>query len=60
VTWGELLEFIIEQSRKTGGDFLDESVTLYIRDGGEFEPLDLIEFEESDDVIDAGSVFLTF
>ncbi len=39
-------------------NFLEESVTIYDMSVGEFYPCDTIEFEESDDVLDKGSVFL--
>lgn len=58
MSWGDLAEFINQQSIKTGGDFLNESVTVYDRSAGEYYPADTIEFEEYDDILDAGSIFI--
>jgi hypothetical protein len=60
MTWHDLLEFIVERGKATEGGFLDENVTLYDQEEGEFYPVDTIEFTDFDDVLDAGTVFLTF
>ena len=60
MTWHDLLEIIVKRGKETDGDFLDESVMAYDKDRGEFYPVDTIEFVDSDDVLDAGTIFLTF
>ena len=38
--------------------FIDETVTVYDAADGEYYPADTIEFEEADDVLDAGHMFI--
>ena len=38
---------------------MDENVTIYDRSMGEYYPADTIEFTEHDDVLDAGTIFIT-
>ena len=53
MTWKELLTFLIQNQIQ-----LDESITVYDESKGEYYPVDLIEFTEGDDILDAGSIFL--
>ena len=57
MTWNDLYMMIHEKGH-VDQNFLEESVTIYDMSAGEFYPCDTIEFEESDDVLDKGSVFL--
>ena len=56
--WRELQDYIYEKTL-TSHSFAEESVTVYDRTIGEYYPCDTIEFETSDDVLDAGAVFIT-
>ncbi len=62
MTWRELGMFI---NNKIGGDkefdlhHADDNVTVYDADIGEFYPADMIEFMESDDILDAGHMFIS-
>jgi len=62
MTWRELGVFI---NNKIGGDkgfdlhHADDNVTVYDADIGEFYPADMIEFMESDDILDAGHMFIS-
>jgi len=58
MNWGELLDYIYEKMLNDK-NFGQESVTVYDKNLGEYYPCDTIEFEEGDDVLDAGSVFIT-
>lgn len=58
MTWRELMIMIHEQFLY-GSKNLDETVTVYDAAVGEYYPADLIEFEESDDIIDAGTMFVS-
>ena len=58
MTWNDLYIIIHEKGMKDR-DFLHENVTIYDRTEGEYYPADTIEFLEDDDVLDAGSIFIT-
>ena len=58
MNWGELLDYIYEKMLNDK-NFGQESVTVYDKNLGEYYPCDTIEFEEADDVLDAGAVFIT-
>ena len=53
MTWRSLLETLLLHER------LDDSVTVYDAAEGEYYPADLIEFEEADDVLDKGHMFIS-
>lgn len=55
MTWGQLLQFLLANE---GSRWWDDSVTVYAADSGEYFPADTIEFEDGDDIIGAGSVFI--
>lgn len=52
--WKELDAFICGLSDEQ----LEDTVTVYDQSEGEFYPCDVIEFTESDDVLDSGSMFI--
>ena len=58
ITWNDLY-IIIHEKGMADRDFLHENVTIYDRTEGEYYPADTIEFLEDDDVLDAGSIFIT-
>jgi len=58
MTWNDLY-IIIHEKGLADRDFLHENVTIYDRTEGEYYPADTIEFLEDDDVLDAGSIFIT-
>ena len=58
MTWNDLY-IIIHEKGMADRDFLHENVTIYDRTEGEYYPADTIEFLEDDDVLDAGSIFIT-
>ena len=57
MAWCELMHVINGKDIKDE-QFQYEQVTVYDRSTGEFYPADTIEFEESDDIIDAGTMFI--
>ena len=57
MTWRELYKVIIRKASKEP-TFIDETVTIYDAADGEYYPADTIEFEEADDVLDAGHMFI--
>ena len=57
ITWRELYKVIINKASKEQM-FIDETVTVYDAADGEYYPADTIEFEEADDVLDAGHMFI--
>jgi len=57
ITWRELYKIIIRKASKEQM-FIDETVTVYDAADGEYYPADTIEFEEADDVLDAGHMFI--
>ena len=58
MTWGELLE-VLHENFLHGDKDLDDNVTVYDATDGEFYPADTIEFTESDDILDAGHMFIS-
>ena len=40
-------------------NFMSESVTIYDRSVGEYYPAGLLEFQEGDDILDDGCMFIT-
>jgi hypothetical protein len=53
--WSDLYEWL---HANHGAEWWNDTVTVYAAGGGEYYPADTIEFEEADDVLNAGSVFL--
>ena len=58
ITWNELYQVIHKEGLKNR-NFLHENVTVYDAADGEYYPADMIEFEEADDVLDAGCMFIS-
>ena len=58
MTWGDLLE-VLHENFLHGNKDLEESVTVYDASNGEYYPADLCVFEESDGIIDAGTMFVS-
>ena len=58
MTWNELYVTIHEKGLKDR-NFLHDNVTVYDAADGEYYPADTIEFEEADDVLDAGCMFIS-
>jgi hypothetical protein len=58
MTWEELSEIIDVRSLLCPSS-LQDSVTVYDAAEGEYYPADTIAFEEADDVLDAGHMFLS-
>ena len=58
MTWQELRSVINEKER-SDSDFKHECVTVYDAANGEYYPADLLVFEESDGIIDAGTMFVS-
>ena len=58
MTWNDLMHVIDEKESNDEFFLAMESVTVYDRSTGEFYPADVIEFEESDGIIDAGKLFI--
>ena len=54
MTWRELHNVILDKP-----DLMDDNVTVYDAADGEYYPADVIEFEEADDVLDAGCMFIS-
>jgi len=55
--WADLLQLLYDKGLRDNG-FLENSVTVYDKAEGEYYPCDMIEFEEGDEIIDAGHIFL--
>jgi len=58
MTWRELLG-VLHENFLYGDKDLDDNVTVYDAAEGEYYPADLIEFEEADDVLDKGHMFIS-
>lgn len=56
MTWQELYDFL---TQNFDAKWFQDSVTVYDKSEGEFYPSDVIEFQDGDDVIDSGSVFIS-
>jgi len=64
MNWGELEMEISRKCWRSGGSvrgrrFYDSTVMVYDAEIGEFYPADLLVFEESDGIIDAGTMFIS-
>ena len=59
MTWNDLY-IMIHENGMADRDFLHENVTIYDMSGGEYYPADTIEFEQGDDVLDDGCMFISF
>ena len=57
MAWSELMH-VINEKEFNDESFQYENVTVYDKSTGEFYPADVIEFEESDGIIDAGKLFI--
>ena len=58
ITWQEL-RAVINEKELDDSDFKHDCVTVYDAANGEFYPADTIAFEISDDIIDAGHMFIS-
>ena len=58
MNWGELLEYLYEKSIDDV-NFLQEAVTVWDMDEGEYYPCDTLETAEADDILDKGHLFLS-
>ena len=58
MTWQEL-KAVINEKERSDSDFKHDCVTVYNAADGEFYSADTIAFEESDDIIDAGHMFIS-
>ena len=58
MTWKELRD-VINAKGQSDPLSLQDSVTVYDAAVGEYYPADLINFEESDGIIDAGTMFVS-
>jgi len=58
MTWNDLYMMIHEKGH-ADQNFLHENVTVYDSGQGEYYPADTIELCESDDVLDAGHIFIS-
>ena len=57
MNWGELLEYLYEKSIDDV-NFLQEAVTVWDMDEGEYYPVEMFDTCEADDILDAGHSFL--
>ena len=55
--WGELLEYLYERSIDDV-NFLQESVTVWDMDEGEYYPGQCLETAEATDILDEGHLFI--
>lgn len=58
MTWRELHNVILKKALKQP-DVMEDNVTVYDAADGEYYPADTIEFEEADDVLNAGHMFIS-
>ena len=58
ITWNDLNNIMIEKAIDDS-NFMSESVTIYDRSVGEYYPAGLLEFQEGDDILDDGGMFIT-
>ena len=58
MTWNDLY-MVIHEKGLADQNFMHDNVTVYDAEEGEFYPADTIAFEESDDIIDAGHMFIS-
>ena len=59
MNWGELATEIDRKDEKEDSSWLDSTVMVYDAEKGEYYPADLLIFEESDGIIDAGTMFIS-
>tara|TARA_Y100000310_G_C20190296_1_gene582178 strand:- start:331 stop:540 length:210 start_codon:yes stop_codon:yes gene_type:complete len=60
MNWGELaMEIVKMGGKEVGRSFIDSTVIVYDAEKGEYYPADLLVFEESDGIIDAGTMFIS-
>ena len=60
MNWGELAVKIDRKIYKEDDrSFMDSTAMVYDASNGEYYPADLLVFEESDDIIDAGTMFIS-
>ena len=57
MAWCELIH-VAHEKVFDDANFQYESVTVYDKSTGEFYSADVVEFEESDGIIDAGKLFI--
>mgnify|MGYP005814153933 CR=1 FL=1 len=57
MNWGELLETLYEKSLDDV-NFLQETVTIWDKDEGEYYPGECVEIAESTDILDEGHLFI--
>ena len=55
--WGELLEYLYERS-VDDVNFLQESITVWDMDEGEYYPAECLETAEATDILDEGHLFI--
>ena len=55
--WGELLEYLYERS-VDDVNFLQESITVWDMDEGEYYPGECLEIAEATDILDEGQLFI--
>jgi hypothetical protein len=58
MTWRELHNVMLGKAF-VEPEFMNENVTVYDAADGEYYPADTIEFEEADDVLNAGHMFIS-
>jgi hypothetical protein len=58
MNWGELLE-VLGENFVHGHRDLEDTVTVYDASNGEYYPAELLVFEESDGIIDSGTMFIS-
>lgn len=58
MTWQEL-RCVINEKERSDSDFKHECVVVYNADTGEFDPADVLDFCESDGIIDAGKTCIS-
>ena len=60
MNWGELaMEIDRKDEKEDGRSFVDSTVMVYDAEKGEYYPAELVVFEESDGIIDAGTMFIS-
>lgn len=57
MTWNDLRAYLNDLKQRCD-DRLDDTVTVYCAGRGEYFPADTIEFEEADDILPEGSIFI--
>ena len=57
MNWGELFEYLYERTINDT-NFLQESVTIWDVDEGEYYPGECVEIDDATDVLDEGHLFI--